>query len=127
MSDKPRFSRVDRVQKQVMREFADILKTEIKDPLLEDYVISVVEVTMPSDLSTAQLYVSIFITGERAEERRTEVMTRLLEYQPKIRKALGQRIRLRHTPDVSLHLVDALERGARVTSLLEKISRGEIQ
>jgi ribosome-binding factor A len=105
-----------------MREFADILKTEIQDPRLDDYVISVVDIDMTPDLSSAKIYLSILAD----EEIQTEVMTLLLEYKGKIRKAIGSRIRLRQTPEIAILLDNTLERGTKVTYLLNKIARGEI-
>ncbi|MFM7389060.1 MAG: 30S ribosome-binding factor RbfA [Vampirovibrionales bacterium] len=117
------FSRVDRVRKQVMREFADILKTEIQDPRLDDFVISVVDVEMTPDLSSAKIYLSILADAEI----QTEVMTLIMEYKGKIRKAIGSRIRLRQTPEIALFLDDTLERGTKVTYLLNQIARGEVE
>jgi ribosome-binding factor A len=50
----------------------------------------------------------------------------LKENTPKIRSAIGQRIRLRYTPEIDVRLDNSLERGARVTQLLNQISRGEV-
>jgi ribosome-binding factor A len=115
------FHRSDRVRKALMREVADILMTEIKDPQLEGWVISVTDVEVSADLSVAKVYISIL--GEKEEQ--IEVMTRLLDYTSKIRKAVGHRVRLRHTPEIVLKLDEALERGTRLTQLLDKIAKGE--
>ncbi len=124
MSQRQEFSRVDRVRKAIMRELGDILRTEIQDPRLDDIVISVTDVELTPDLTVAKAFLSVFI--DDAEERE-KVMTILLGHQPKVRKAIGQRIRLRHTPEIHFKFDDSLERGVRISMLLDKISRGEVE
>jgi ribosome-binding factor A len=114
---------VDRVRKAIQRELGDILRTEIKDPRLEDLVISITEVDLTPDLSVAKVYFSIFLDDN---DERQEVMTILISHQAKARKALGQRIRLRHTPELLFKFDDSLERGVRMSQLLDQIARGEL-
>lgn len=122
-NERQEFSRVDRVRKAIQRELGDILRTEIKDPRLEDLVISITEVDLTPDLSVAKVYFSIFLDDD---DERQEVMTILISHQAKARKALGQRIRLRHTPELLFKFDDSLERGVRMSQLLDQIARGEL-
>ncbi|XVJ51533.1 MAG: 30S ribosome-binding factor RbfA [Vampirovibrio sp.] len=122
-NERQEFSRVDRVRKAIQRELGDILRTEIKDPRLEDLVISITEVDLTPDLSVAKVYFSIFLDDN---DERQEVMTILISHQAKARKALGQRIRLRHTPELLFKFDDSLERGVRMSQLLDQIARGEL-
>jgi ribosome-binding factor A len=121
MANRNDFSRADKVRKAVIREFSDILAHEIKDPVLVNQLISVTDVEVSGDLRHARVFVSIM--GE--ESVQNQVMDVLQEQTPKIRSALGQRIRLRYTPEVDVRLDNSLERGSRVTQLLNQISRGE--
>ena len=115
------FHRSDRVRKALMREVADIIATGLKDPRLDGVVISVTDVEVTLDLSVAKVYLSILAEALKQQE----VMKALVESQPKIRKAVGQRIRLRHTPEVLLKLDTSLERGVRMNQLLDKIAQDE--
>ena len=45
---------------------------------------------------------------------------------PKIRYEVGKRIRLRLTPELKFVYTDSLEKGSRVSELIDKISRGEL-
>ena len=45
---------------------------------------------------------------------------------PKIRYEVGKRIRLRLTPELKFVYTDSLEKGSRVSEIIDKISRGEI-
>ena len=54
------------------------------------------------------------------------VLLQIQNNTPKIRYEVGKRIRLRVTPELRFIPDDSLERGANVTELINKISRGEI-
>lgn len=122
MANRSDFSRADKVRKAVIREFSDILNTEVKDPALVNQLISVTDAEVSGDLRHARVFVSVM--GD--EDTQNAVMAVLQEQTPKIRSAIGQRIRLRYTPEIEVRLDNSLERGARVTQLLNQISRGEV-
>lgn len=105
-----------------MREVSDIIAREIKEPALMGRLISVTDVEVSHDLRHARVFVSVMAT----EAEQAEVMQTLKEAQPKIRALVGQRIRLRYTPEIDIRYDDSLERGTRITSLLNQISRGEV-
>ena len=113
------YSRVDRVRKTLMKELSDILLREVKDPRITGLV-SITDIELPSDFSSAKVYVSIY-----AEDKQT-ILEALEENAPKMRKEVGRRIRLRNTPELISILDNSLERGSKITELINKISRGEI-
>lgn len=123
MSKRSDFSRSDRIRKAIIREFSDILAHAIKDPRLSDQLISVTDVEVSGDLRHARVFVSIM--GEEAQQQ--DAMEVLRENQSKVRFEIGQRIRLRYTPEIDIRLDNSLERGTRVTSLLNQIARGELE
>lgn len=122
MANRHEFSRADRVRKAIIREFSDILANEIKEPRLIDQLISVTDAEISGDLRHAKVFVSVM--GNETTQK--EVMEILKESIPKFRHAIGQRIRLRYTPEIDIRLDDSLERGTRITQLLNQISRGEV-
>ena len=60
-----------------------------------------------------------------AEEKEL-ALEALKEKEPHVRYEIGKRIRLRLTPKIEFHLDDSLERGSRISALIDKISKGEI-
>jgi ribosome-binding factor A len=121
MANRQEFNRGDRIRKAVIREFSDILAREVKDPRLVGILISVTDVEVSGDLRHARVFVSVMSD----EDTQNEVMEILEEQTPKIRSELGQRIRLRYTLELDIRLDTSLERGTRVTQLLNRIGRGE--
>lgn len=58
--------------------------------------------------------------------KKEEIMEAIKKNTPKIRYEIGKRIRLRLTPELNFILDESLERGSRITDLIDKISKGEI-
>lgn len=122
MSNRFEFSRTDRIRKALMREVSDIIRRQVKDPRLSNEVISITDVEVSGDLRHAKIFISIF----GSSEVQTEIIEILQEWKPQIRAEIGKRIRMHHTPDIQFNLDNSLERGSKVTQLLDKISRGEV-
>ena len=105
-----------------MREVSDIIRREVKDPTLANEVISITDVEVSGDMRHAKIFISVFGTPER----QAELLAILTQWAPRIRSEVGKRIRLHHTPEILFFLDDSLERGSRVTQLIDQISRGEV-
>ncbi len=122
MANRSGYNRADRVRKALMREVSDVIAHEIKDPALVNQLISVTDIDLSPDLRHAKVFVSIM--GET--EQKQEILKILQEAQPRIRSVVGQRVRLRYTPEIEIRYDESLERGSRVTQLLNQIARGEV-
>lgn len=113
--------RPERVAHLMQREIADILRTRLRDPRLSDWV-SVTDVEVTHDLSSAKVFVSILPEGE---ERET-TLTTLNGAAGFVRRELAPRLGLREVPELRFKLDTSIERGARVEEILKRIERGEI-
>ena len=111
--------RNERVRKELMREISDIFQREIRG--LEG-VVSIVDVEVSHDNSYAKVIYSVLGSPEQIEKTKEVVQKNT----PKVRFEIGKRIRLRLTPELKFVYSDGLEKGSRVTELIDKISRGEI-
>jgi ribosome-binding factor A len=107
--------RVERVNSLIRQEISDLLRRDIKDPRLGEFV-SVTEVLTTNDLRHARVYVSRF--SER--EERDEIISVLNAASNYMRTELGKRLRLRYVPEISFHWDDSIERGARMQQLIDQ-------
>jgi ribosome-binding factor A len=110
--------RNERVRKALMREIADILQKDIK----VEGLVSVMDVEVAHDNSFAKVFYSVF----GSEEQKKKAIEVVEKSTSKIRYEVGKRIRLRLTPELRFIFDDSVERGTKVTELINKISRGEI-
>lgn len=114
-------NRPDRVRKTMMKEIGDILLKDIRDTRIKGLV-SVTDIELASDYSFAKVFVSVLTD----DENKKLALEALREKEPHVRYEIGKRIRLRLTPKIEFHLDDSLERGSRISALIDKISKGEI-
>ncbi|MFE4104964.1 30S ribosome-binding factor RbfA [Almyronema epifaneia] len=110
--------RVARVAALIKREVSQMLLSGIKDDRVGAGMVSVTDVDVSGDLQHAKIFVSIYGT----EEARSETMAGLKAATGYVRSELGQRIRLRRTPEVLFKEDRSFERGTRVLSLLNQLS-----
>jgi ribosome-binding factor A len=95
-----------------------MLMSEIKDDRrVGAGMASVTEVEVSGDLQHAKIFVSIY--GDAAAK--AETMAGLKACTGFVRRELGQRIRLRRTPEVMFLEDTSLERGYKMLNLLREI------
>lgn len=111
--------RVARVSAMVKREVSQMLLHGIKDDRVGAGMVSVTDVEVSGDLQHAKIFVSIYGT----EAARAETMAGLAAATGYVRSELGQRMRLRRTPEVSFREDRSFERGSRVLSLINQLSQ----
>ncbi|MEN9215033.1 MAG: 30S ribosome-binding factor RbfA [Gloeomargarita sp. DG02_4_bins_56] len=113
--------RAERVAELIKREIGQLLLSGIKDDRVGQGLVSVTEVEVSGDLQHAQVYVSIF----GSPEVRAQAMAGLQSATGYVRSMLGQRVRLRRTPEVVFREDTSLERGSRVIALLNQIRKNQ--
>ncbi len=111
--------RVERVSSLIRREVSQLLMGGIKDDRVGAGMVSVTEVEVAGDLQHCKIFVSIY--GD--EEARASTMEGLRSATPYVRSELGKRIRLRRTPEVIFLEDKGLERGSRILTLINQLSR----
>ena len=109
--------RVSRVSALIKREVSQMLLSEIKDDRVGAGMVSITDVDVSGDLQHAKIFVSIYGT----ETAKAETMEGLKSSASFVRRELGQRMRLRRTPEVVFLEDQSLERGDRMLTLLNQI------
>ena len=112
--------RPERVAHLMRREVADILRNKLRDPRLSEWV-SVTDVEITSDLSTAKVFVSILPMGVEREQ----ALKALQGAAGFVRHELAPRLGLREVPEIRFKLDSSIESGARVEEILKRLERGQ--
>ena len=110
-----------RVSQSIKRELSDIIRKDLKDDRIKGLV-SITDVETTPDCRSARVFVSIF--GKEEETEAT--LQALTDKVGWMRGELCRRLHLRFAPELQLKLDTSLERGAKISELINKISRGEI-
>lgn len=109
--------RTDRVNVLLRQELGGLIQRELKDPRLEGGLVSVTEVITSKDLNHATVYVSHLGSNEELGE----IMAALNDSASYLRNALRARVRLRQIPALKFEFDPSIERGARLTSVIEDL------
>ncbi|WP_203332661.1 30S ribosome-binding factor RbfA [Planococcus beigongshangi] len=107
--------RSNRVGEQMKKELSDIISRKLKDPRIGFVTVTDVEVT--GDLQQATVYISVL--GDDAAKEQT--LLGLSKSKGFIRSEIGQRIRLRKTPELSFEFDTSVAYGTRIDNLLREI------
>ena len=103
-----------RLAEEIREEVARIISADVKDPRLGFVTVTRVELT--ADLRTARVLVGIL--GEAKERARSlGILRRAAGF---VRRELGRRLSVRHTPEVLFQLDTGLDASDRVARLLDE-------
>ena len=108
--------RANRVAEQIKKEMGEILTRKIKDPRIGFVTVTDVEVT--GDLQQAKIYISVL-----DEDKRQSTLIGLSKATGFIRSEIGQRIRLRKTPEIIFEFDEAQAYGNRIETLLRDLNK----
>ncbi|WP_099206032.1 30S ribosome-binding factor RbfA [Scatolibacter rhodanostii] len=112
--------RVERTNEDVKRELSAVLR-EVKDPRVKDCFLSVVRVEVTNDLS----YCNVLVSTMEGMERTKEAVIGLKSAAGFIRREIGHRLKLRHTPELIFKATDAIEYGANISKMLNDLDKSQ--
>ena len=108
-------NRIGRINEEIQRALSDLLRN-LKDPRVQKTMISVTRVETTSDLRYAKVFVS-FLDKECAKE----ALKGLKSSGGYLRRALGEGLQLRYTPELVFVEDDSITRGAEMNALLNSL------
>jgi ribosome-binding factor A len=104
-----------RVNERIRTILSELLLREVSDPRLQG--ITVTEVSLDSEL----MYATVYVNALGDEEREDEVMSALKKAGGYLRREVGQRIRLRNTPELNFRWDKSLAEAERINQLLDSL------
>ena len=108
--------RTRRVAELIRRALADIIRDQLPDHGLGLLSITATEITR--DLSRATVFISLL--GEEVDQER---VTKILnEESSALRHELSRTLNLRHTPEIEFRYDFSVERGVRLSRLIDDLS-----
>lgn len=105
-----------RINSEVMKELANIIRGEIKDPRIAPMT-CVTDVEVAPDLKTCKAYISVL--GD--EEKRKDTMAGLKSAEGYIRRQLASRLNLRNTPSITFIADTSTEYGMKMSKLIDEV------
>ena len=108
-------NRINRINEEIQKELSSLLRT-VKDPRVQDTMISITRVETTPDLRYTKVYVS-FLQDEKAQE----AMKGLQSAGGWIRRQLGSNLKLRYAPEIVWALDDSITYGAHMLNLINSL------
>ena len=109
--------RIERINSLIQVEISQLLQREVRDPRLGNFI-AVTKVDTAPDLKHTRIYISFL--GTEAERQETiKVLTAASGF---FRRELSRHLNLRYTPEISFIADNSIERGDRITRLIDKVS-----
>ena len=108
-------NRIGRINEEIQKELSGLIRN-LKDPRVQDTMISITHVETTPDLRFAKVYVSFL-----QEERAKDAMAGLKSAGGYLRRELGSALNLRYTPELNWALDDSITYGARLLELINSL------
>ena len=112
-------NRIGRINDDIQRVLSDRLR-QVKDPRVQQGMISVTRVETTGDLRYAKVWLSVL--GELNER---EFKRGLKSCAGWLRHELGETLSLRYTPELAFELDHSIEYGAKISRMIEQIEEAE--
>lgn len=105
-----------RTHEDVQRELSAILR-EMKDPRISGGMLSIVKIDLASDLSVCRVYVSS-LEGRAATDEAVKALKNAAGF---LRRELGSRLQLRHTPELRFTADSSIAHSADIAKILNDL------
>ena len=111
-------NRIATINQEIQKELASLIRN-LKDPRVQDTMISITHVETTPDLRYAKVYASFL-----QEERANEALKGLKSASGYLRRELGRALQLRYTPELVWTLDDSITYGAKMLKLINSLEVG---
>ena len=108
-------NRIGRINEEIQKELASLIRT-LKDPRVQDTMISITHVETTPDLRYAKVYASFL-----QEDKAADALKGLKSASGYLRRELGRALQLRYTPELVWALDDSITYGAKMLKLINSL------
>lgn len=109
-------TRIERISEEMRKALADAMR-DVKDPRLQNGLVSVVRCEVTNDLRYAKCYISVLGSEEQAKE----VMKGLRSASGWLRREAGRRLQLRYAPELVFSLDTSISHGVHIAAMLHEL------
>ena len=108
-------NRILLINEEIQKELSALLRT-VKDPRVQDVMISITRVETTPDLRYTKVYVSFLQEDKAADARKG-----LKSAAGFLRRQLGNNLKLRYSPEIVWALDDSITYGAKMLKLINSL------
>ena len=108
-------NRIGRINEEIQKELASLIRN-LKDPRVQDTMISITHVETTPDLRYAKVYASFL-----QEDTAADALKGLKSASGYLRRELSRALQLRYTPELVWELDDSITYGAKMLKLINSL------
>ena len=109
-------NRIGRINEEIQRELSSLIRT-LKDPRVQQGLVSITTVDTTSDLRHCKVFVSVLDQNSDVNK----VIAGLKSSAGYLRRELGQSLSLRYTPELHFIQDDSIDKGTHILKLLNEL------
>lgn len=110
--------RLDRINEEVKKTLAEIVR-ELKDPRISPMT-TIVMADVTNDYKQAKIKVSVYDTDESVRQETVKALNYAKGF---IAHELGNRMQIRHLPDLKFILDNSIEYSVHIASVIDKLNK----
>ncbi|MDD2371401.1 MAG: 30S ribosome-binding factor RbfA [Firmicutes bacterium] len=110
--------RSQRLEGELMKVLAEIIREDLKDPRL--HMITITDVSVAKDLSFAKIFIS-----HLEEDKAKAGLEALNKGKGFIRKQIGMKLKLRIVPEIAFYIDDTLNYSLKINKILKSFEKEE--
>lgn len=111
--------RIERMNSLIRQELSELLQRQVKDPRLGNFI-TVTAVATSADMK----YAKVFVSHMGSQKEKQETLGVLASASGFFRRELTKRLRIRRVPELNFQWDDSIERGDRLSRLIDQVTSG---
>ena len=119
--------RQERLGGEIQKIISTMLLRDLKDPRLQNSMVSVTAVDVTNDGSYATVYLTVLGFGQQTPETKakqeTDALDALKHAKGVIKKEIGRQIKLRHIPELIFKIDTSLEYGRHIEEVIANLNK----
>lgn len=108
--------RMERVNSEVKKSLSSIISYDLKDPRLEDVMITITKCEVTKDMKNCKTFLTVM-----PEDKEKEILKLIKNSEAFIKRQLAQKVLLRNVPTINFVIDETEKYGAKIDRLLEQI------
>ena len=112
-------NRINRINEEIQKELSSLIRN-LKDPRIQNTMISITRVETTPDLRYTKVYASFL-----QEDKAADALKGLQSAAGYLRRELGSALNLRYTPQIMWALDDSITYGAKMLALINSLEVGK--
>lgn len=111
--------RIDKVNSEIQKALSEIINQDLRNPIIDDKVITVVKVSTSNDISQSKVYLSILGDVKTSQK----VFEEINNSKSFIRRSLASKLNLKNTPSLIFYHDESIEEGSKILSIIEEMKK----